>query len=244
MASLENGFPLKRPPSLLSSSSSTNGRLFMQRSRSRITRFFLLEKLDYVLWIWTAATFFFVIILFQAFLPSSVVDKSGNSGQEVAEVTTASRVLGEFGELDFGEGIKFIPYNLMSILERKRERHYNSSVIGPPGKRAAYIRPKIALVGFGFANWSFLVLQSVLLIWCFAGSRRSIFEWRISVADSEHFHCFERDWLWYRGVRISRFSCSFDLDQVGVSHQNYFNRKLNHRLVKVSMHFHHLSLLI
>lgn len=154
MASLENGFPLKRTPSLLSSSSSsssTNGRLFMQRSRSRITRFFLLEKLDYVLWIWTAATFFFVIILFQAFLPSSVVDKSGNSGQEVAEVLRTNRVLGEIGELDFGEGIKFIPYNLMSILERKRER-YNSSLIAPAGKRAAYINPKIALVGSGFAN--------------------------------------------------------------------------------------------
>jgi uncharacterized membrane protein len=42
-------------------------------ARSRLARFLLFEKVDYLQWIGTAAAFFFVTILVVAFLPGSAV---------------------------------------------------------------------------------------------------------------------------------------------------------------------------
>ena len=151
MGSLENVVSLKRPP-LLRASPLSNGRSFFHRPRSRLARFLLFEKVGYVQLVCTAATFFFVVILIQAFLPVSVVEKSGNFGGSAAR--RRDGVLGEIGGLDFGEGIRFEPSKLLGRFEK--EKVVNFSSVRRPGKRAAFIKPRIALVGSGF-DWFVLL---------------------------------------------------------------------------------------
>uniref|UniRef100_A0A1D1Z063 D-inositol 3-phosphate glycosyltransferase n=1 Tax=Anthurium amnicola TaxID=1678845 RepID=A0A1D1Z063_9ARAE len=146
MGSLEHGVPLKRAP-LLRSSSSTDGRPFFHRPRSRLARFLLFEKVDYLQWLCTVATFFFVVILFQAFLPASVVEKSGNVGgaRRAPVVRRELGVLRGIGELDFGEGIRFVPSKLLKRFE-KESGEANSSSVGRPRRRAGLLKPLLALV--------------------------------------------------------------------------------------------------
>ncbi|MQM10375.1 hypothetical protein Taro_043271 [Colocasia esculenta] len=138
MGSGENGVLPKRA---LRPSSSSDGRSFLHRPRSRLARFLLFEKVDYLQWIWTVAAFFFVVILFQAFLPGSVVERSGDAGGDGRG--PARR--GELG-LDFGEGIRFVPSKLLERFQ-KESVGTNSSSLGRPGRRAALLKPLLALVG-------------------------------------------------------------------------------------------------
>lgn len=140
MGSAQNGIPLKTSP-LLRHSPSTDGRHLFYRPRSRLARFLLLQKVDYLQWIWAVAAFFFVVILFQAFLPGSVVEKSGDVGGAGRGPTRR----GELG-LDFGEGIRFVPSKLLERFE-KESGEANSSSLGRPGRRAALLKPLLALVG-------------------------------------------------------------------------------------------------
>ncbi|CAA6671588.1 unnamed protein product [Spirodela intermedia] len=146
MGSVENGVPAKRAP-LLRLSSSADGRSFFHRPRSRLARFLLFEKVDYFQWICTVAIFCFVVILFQAFLPGSVLEKSGNFG--VSRRLAAFRELGIFGkigELDFGEGIRFVPSKLLEKFDKENEEANSSSSSGWPRRRTALLKPKLALV--------------------------------------------------------------------------------------------------
>ncbi|KAK1320261.1 hypothetical protein QJS10_CPA03g00259 [Acorus calamus] len=88
MGSLDSGIPIKRapllrPPSLYPSPGrGDRGHLsLLQRPRSKLARLlFLFEKVDYLQWLCTVIAFFFVVILFQAFLPGLIMEKSGGSG--------------------------------------------------------------------------------------------------------------------------------------------------------------------
>lgn len=152
MGSLEKNASLKRT-SLLRSAGPY--RSFINRPRSRLARFLLFEKVDFLQWIFTAVAFFFVIILFQAFLPGSVPGKS-LARSIVDEGHGPWR--GDFPDLDFGEGIRFVPTKLLERIERER-KEANSALmaLGRPMKRAGIRKPRLALVGF------LLEVNSVLL---------------------------------------------------------------------------------
>nr|CAD1834106.1 unnamed protein product [Ananas comosus var. bracteatus] len=129
MGSLETGLPpLKRAPLLRRSPSAAAAaaagiRPFLLRPRSRLARFLLFEKVDYLQWIYTVAAFFFVVVLFQAFLPGSVVERSGDAG------------------------IRFVPSKLLERWEKDR-REWNSSmaVLGRTVARVGLRKPRLAMV--------------------------------------------------------------------------------------------------
>jgi hypothetical protein len=101
MGSLETGLTLKRDNLFRSSSAGrTERHPFPQRPRSRFSKFLLFKKLDYVQWICTVAVFLFFVVLFQMFLPGSVVEKSGASFEEDVEVSYGDfKLLKEMGVL-------------------------------------------------------------------------------------------------------------------------------------------------
>ncbi|KAJ6851890.1 uncharacterized protein M6B38_257805 [Iris pallida] len=137
MASLENAPPTKRTPVIRSVGGGGSGRSFLHRPRSKLARFLLFERVDYLQLILTALVFFLVIILFQAFLPSSAVERSAAGDAE--------GFLAKIGGLDFGEGIRFLPSKLEERWEKER-RERNSSSLGRPVRRIGLRRPLIALV--------------------------------------------------------------------------------------------------
>ncbi|KAJ8616517.1 hypothetical protein MRB53_035889 [Persea americana] len=120
----------KRTPLLRSTSSRGDRSSFFHKPRSRFARFLLFEKVDYFQWICTIAVFFFVVILFQAFLPGSVVDKSSDS----------------LRGLDFGERIRFVPSKLLEKFRREAIEANRSAASSRPGIRAALRKPQLALV--------------------------------------------------------------------------------------------------
>ncbi|ONK68917.1 uncharacterized protein A4U43_C05F17380 [Asparagus officinalis] len=140
MGSLESGIPLKRTPLLRSSPSSGSNRSFFHRPVETNSA---ASIVDYIQWICTAAAFFFVVILFQASLPGSVVEKSGGEVEE-----SDGAILKGIRGLDFGEGISFMPTRLMEKWERER-REANATSLGREVKRFGLKRPKIALVVAG-----------------------------------------------------------------------------------------------
>ena len=81
-----------------------------------------------------------MVILFQAFLPGSVVEKSGGKVEE-----SDGGILREIKGLDFGEGIRFVPTRLMERWERER-REANATSLGRPVRRLGVRRPMIAMV--------------------------------------------------------------------------------------------------
>ncbi|XP_020098703.1 uncharacterized protein LOC109717365 [Ananas comosus] len=158
MGSLETGLPpLKRAPLLRRSPSSAAAaasaaaagiRPFLLRPRSRLARFLLFEKVDYLQWIYTVAAFFFVVVLFQAFLPGSVVERSGDAVERGGSIESGmGEVLGEFKGLEFGEGIRFVPSKLLERWEKDR-REWNSSmaVLGRTVARVGLRKPRLAMV--------------------------------------------------------------------------------------------------
>ncbi|XP_020573834.1 uncharacterized protein LOC110020169 [Phalaenopsis equestris] len=148
MGSMETGVSLKRG-AVLRSSPSAAGRWFFQRPRSRIARFLLFEKVDYVQWICTVAAFCFVVILFQAFLPGSVLEKS--TSRRTFDVDRGL-VNSSFRELEFGDGIRFVPTKLLERFERERkEADLFFKVSGRPMRRAGLRKPRLALVVDGLS---------------------------------------------------------------------------------------------
>lgn len=153
MGSLENGVPpLKRAPLFRPSSrtsSSDSRQSFGYRPRSRFARFLLFEKVDYLQWICTIAVFLFVIVLFQAFLPGSVMEKSGDYLVEQKQnelVSTDLMVFKEFHGLEFGDGIRFQPSKLLDKLDREKKDLNLSSALSRPLVRSGIRKPQLALV--------------------------------------------------------------------------------------------------
>ncbi|KAK2995816.1 hypothetical protein RJ640_006155 [Escallonia rubra] len=148
MGSVENGLAVKRDLHLLRSSSVTNGNgrnPFGQRPRSRLARFVLFKKIDYLQWICTVAVFLFFVVLFQMFLPGSVMEESGDSGGEREGFSGDLPFFKEIGGLDFGEDIKFEPATLM-LKFAKEAREANMSSGSRRGVRFGFRKPKLALV--------------------------------------------------------------------------------------------------
>ncbi|XP_078429041.1 glycosyl transferase family 1 protein [Wolffia australiana] len=144
MGSVENGAVLPKRVPLLKVSSLGEGRSF-SRCRSRLTRLLLFEKVNYFQWIGIVAVFWFVVILFQAFLPGFVLERSGNFG--VSKRLAAFRELGifsEIGELDFGEGIRFFPSKLLLKFEKENEEE--SAPSGLVRRRSGLVNPLLALI--------------------------------------------------------------------------------------------------
>ncbi|KAG1367724.1 D-inositol 3-phosphate glycosyltransferase [Cocos nucifera] len=146
MGSLETAVSLKRAP-LLRSSPSPGGRSIFHRPRSRLARFLLFEKVDYLQWICTMAAFFFVVILFQAFLPGSVMEKSAGLGWNKGLGEGERGVLERIEGLDFGEGIRFVPSKLLERFEKERkEANLSLMALGRPVKQVGLLKPRLALV--------------------------------------------------------------------------------------------------
>ncbi|XP_042480684.1 uncharacterized protein LOC122061481 [Macadamia integrifolia] len=146
MGSLEAGVPLKRTVPLLRSASRGDRYSFLQRPRSRFARFLLFEKVDYQQWIFIVVVFFFVVVLFQAFLPVSVMEKTSVPFQEMGKVSKDWIVLKEMARLDFGEGIRFEPSKLLEKFQRDSRESNLSSASSRPLVRSGVRKPQLALV--------------------------------------------------------------------------------------------------
>uniref|UniRef100_A0A2N9FE30 Uncharacterized protein n=1 Tax=Fagus sylvatica TaxID=28930 RepID=A0A2N9FE30_FAGSY len=151
MGSLETGLALKRDNLFRSSSSTgrTERNPFAHRPRSRFSRFLLFKKLDYLQWICAVAVFLFFVVLFQMFLPGSVVEKSGaSSWEDNVDVSSEDfKVLKDMGVLDFGEDIRFEPSKLLEKFRREaREANLYSSAFNRTRQRFSYRKPQLALV--------------------------------------------------------------------------------------------------
>uniref|UniRef100_A0A6N2MD68 Glycosyl transferase family 1 domain-containing protein n=1 Tax=Salix viminalis TaxID=40686 RepID=A0A6N2MD68_SALVM len=152
MGSLETGgISFKRDNDTLVRSYSagrTERHPFLYRPRSSFSRFLRLKKLDYIQWICTVAVFLFFVLLFQMFLPGSVVEKSeiGSSPSRGMELNDKGLLyLKEIGGLDFGEDIKFQPSKILRNF-RKENREMNMSCSNRTLSRFPYRKPQLALV--------------------------------------------------------------------------------------------------
>ncbi|KAE8708023.1 rRNA-processing protein FCF1-like protein [Hibiscus syriacus] len=143
MDSLENGNSLKR------AASRNERNPFPARPRSRLSRFLLFKKLDYLQWICTVAVFLFFVVFFQMFLPGSVMDKSQDSFLDDKDsVFGELRYLKEMGGLDFGEDIRLEPSKLLEKFqkENKQVNLESSSAFNRSQHRFQYRKPQLALV--------------------------------------------------------------------------------------------------
>lgn len=155
MGSLSPVIPLQRD-SLLKYSprnekniNSNNYNLYTQRPRSRLSRFMILKKIDYLQWISALAVFIFFMFLFQLFLPLSMVDKSdGDFLKERVDDNIDvdfKNLLKEIGGLDFGEDVKFMPTKLLTKFQS--EKIINASFGGSRTvMRFGNRKPQLALV--------------------------------------------------------------------------------------------------
>ncbi|XP_042460957.1 uncharacterized protein LOC122044982 [Zingiber officinale] len=140
MASLEKPLPSTRPAARFRSSLSPASE---RRPRMRPRFVCLSSKIEYQHWALAVVAFFLVVLLYQAFLPSSpVADRSPGRLSASALVGTAG-----VGDLDFGDGIKFVPQMLFE-LEREKQEEANSSALASRRrvKRFQLRKPKLALV--------------------------------------------------------------------------------------------------
>lgn len=147
MGSLEAGgvIPLKRD-SFGRSSSRNERQAFLQRNRSRLSRFLLFKKFDYLQWICTIAVFLFFLVLFQMFLPGSVVDKSEGVVGETDSLPQDVILLEAAGLLDFGEDFRLKPLKLMEKFRRGSRDDNLTVVLDRTLRRFGHREPRLALV--------------------------------------------------------------------------------------------------
>ncbi|KAK3161319.1 hypothetical protein QOZ80_1BG0075630 [Eleusine coracana subsp. coracana] len=157
MGSLENGAgaaaaagSYKRGPPLLPLRAPSAGAR-RARARSRLARLLLAEKVDYLQWIVTAAAFFFVAIVFVAFLPSSgVVEQRPTlllpSRGADGDPLTLGGGLGVSEEVAGGV-VAFEPTRLRERWARERREEAESlAQLGTPVKRVGARKPRLAMV--------------------------------------------------------------------------------------------------
>ncbi|KAJ1284378.1 hypothetical protein BS78_03G199300 [Paspalum vaginatum] len=174
MGSLESGAAVgshKRgpPPSLRAGGGGGHGGAPRRvRARSRLARVLLLEKVDYLQWIVAAAAFFFVAILFVAFLPGSGVverprlplpSRRGGPGQRGAGGAEGSSPPPPRGWWE--AGVPFEPTRLREKWARERREEARSlAELGTPVRRLGVRKPRLAMV-FGDLYPSAMQLQMV-----------------------------------------------------------------------------------
>uniref|UniRef100_M4C9S0 Glycosyl transferase family 1 domain-containing protein n=1 Tax=Brassica campestris TaxID=3711 RepID=M4C9S0_BRACM len=150
MGSLESGIPAKREPA-----AARWGRQhpFLQRNRSRLSRFFLFKKLNYIQLICTMCVFFFFVVLFQMFLPGLVVvvdksDKPPWRSKKKELLPPDLVVFEESGVFDFGEGVRLEPTKLLMKFRRDATQTSTSDGFNltTNTQRFGFRKPKLALV--------------------------------------------------------------------------------------------------
>lgn len=136
MGSLESGIPAKRESGVRAA-----------RNRSRLSRFFLLKRLNYLQWFCTVGVFFFFVVLFQMFLPGLVIDKSDKPWSNKEVLPPDLVVFKERGFLDFGEDVRFEPTKLLMKFQRETNAfNFTSSSLNTTTQRFGFRKPKLALV--------------------------------------------------------------------------------------------------
>ena len=124
------------------------------RARSRLARFLLFEKVDYLQWIAAAAAFFFVAIVFVAFLPGSGVverprlvlpSRRAGPGRGGGEHPSLPRV--GVGLVGLEAAVAFEPTRLRVKWARERREEARSlAELGTPVKRLGARKPRLAMV--------------------------------------------------------------------------------------------------
>ncbi|CAN6443902.1 unnamed protein product [Victoria cruziana] len=110
----------------------------LPKSRSKMERSLRFEKIDYLQWICSILVFLSVVILFQAYLPTSVTEKS--------EEQRSIGGLRQLGDLSFGEGVRFVPGKVIRRLEREKKKMGMEAGETRPRIRTPIRRPRIAIV--------------------------------------------------------------------------------------------------
>ncbi|GLT59006.1 hypothetical protein SLA2020_318550 [Shorea laevis] len=168
------------------------------------------------------AVFLFFVVLFQMFLPGSVVEKSGASFAEDVEVSYGDfKLLKEMGVFEFGEDVRFEPTKLLEKFQREaREANLYSSAFNRTLQRFGYRKPQLALV---FAD--LLVDSQKLLMVTVAAALQEIgYEIQVYSLEDGPVHDVWRkigipvtviqpcdkteivvDWLSYDGILVSSF---------------------------------------
>ncbi|EXB52710.1 hypothetical protein L484_022487 [Morus notabilis] len=224
MGSLEGGSatPFKRDPFLRSASFTgrSDRNPFLQRQRSRFSRFFLFKKLDYLQWICTVAVFLFFVVLFQMFLPGSVVEKSIKTHRDEEFSSGDLFFLKEYGILDFGEDIRFEPSKVLEKFRRENKEVNLSHAFNRSRLRYPHKKPQLALV---FAD--LLVDSQQLLMVTVAAALQEIgYEIQVYSLEGGPVHGIWRnlgvpvsiiqacdpadvtvDWLIYDGILVNSF---------------------------------------
>lgn len=145
MGSLE--IPLKKGSLFGPHSSRKEKHPFSQRFRSSFSRL-LFKKLDYVQWICAVVVFLCLVVVFQMFLPVSVVEDSGESLRAVKMRSWNSSPYHDNKEidkyvLDIGEEAVF----LSRISEKfRRGDGGNLNLLNHTGQHFGYRKPQLAMV--------------------------------------------------------------------------------------------------
>jgi hypothetical protein len=129
------------------------------RARSRLARFLLFEKVDYLQWMVAAAAFFFVAIVFVAFLPGSgvvVVERprltlpsrrAGPGRVGGGGGTAEDRGDGLLVRWEAGAAFEFQPTRLREKWARERREEAQSlAELGTPVTRLGVRKPRLAMV--------------------------------------------------------------------------------------------------
>ncbi|CAJ1950280.1 unnamed protein product [Sphenostylis stenocarpa] len=226
MGSLESGIPLKKGNLFGSQFTRKEKNPFPHRFRSSFSRL-LFKKLDYVQWICTVLVFLCLVVVFQMFLPGSVVENSEE--KKAVKMRSENLFHGEMHKvmLDIGEDAVFLPMILEKFRrgggEGKDVGLFNHSV-----QHFGYRKPHLALV-FGelLVDSQQLLMVTVATALQEIGYEIQVFSledgpghnmWRnLGVPISIFRTCDKRnntvDWLNYDGIIVSSleakgaFSC-------------------------------------
>lgn len=136
MGSLESTIPLKKG----SLFGKKEKHPFSQRFRSSFSRLLFNKKLDYIQWICAVVVFLCLVVVFQMFLPVSVVEDSEESLRAVKMRSWNTLHLhDEEYVLDIGEDVAV-------FLPRISEKFTDFNLLNRTGKRFGYRKPQLALV--------------------------------------------------------------------------------------------------
>lgn len=159
MGSLESTTPLKKGSLFGNHSSKKEKHPFSQRFRSSFSRL-LFKKLDYVQWICAVVVFLCLVVVFQMFLPVSVLEDSEESLRAVKMRSWHSYT--EEYVLDIGE-------DEAVFLPRISEKFKDLNLLNSTRKRFGYRKPQLALVSssnFDLNKYVAVCLQCFFLVNC------------------------------------------------------------------------------
>lgn len=140
MGSLESSIPLKKGSLFGPQSSRKEKHPFSHRFRSSFSRL-LFKKLDYVQWICAVVVFLCLVVVFQMFLPGSVVE---NSERAVKMRYHHLHHHKDKYALDIGEEAVFLPR--ISEKFRRGDGSRDLNLLNHTGKNYGYRKPQLALV--------------------------------------------------------------------------------------------------